>query len=115
VTDSPWFWLALFLVGGLGALAVVTPKYAYRQARLERMNETREQIRRRLAEDQAVVDSSEAPPLDVHQSAPRAAPLDPLAFVLALLLAAVAIGLGVMSYLRATARREELRQQELVE
>ncbi len=118
VTDSPWFWLALFLVGALCALGVVAPKYAYRQARLERMNDTREQIRRRLAEspeDQPANDALDAPALDVNDRGPRAAPLDPLAMVLSLLLAVVAIGIGVASYLRAAARRSELRKPELLE
>jgi hypothetical protein len=35
-TDSPWFWAYLFTVFGLIALALIGPKYAARQAQVER-------------------------------------------------------------------------------
>ncbi|MEM8681448.1 MAG: hypothetical protein AAGF97_19045 [Planctomycetota bacterium] len=35
-TDSPWLWLAIFLVGALVSLVLVAPKYAHRQPELER-------------------------------------------------------------------------------
>lgn len=42
LADNPWFWLMLF--GGMGIVAVVAigPKHAARQARLERMAESRQ-------------------------------------------------------------------------
>jgi hypothetical protein len=45
LSENPWFWLMLF--GSLGAAGVVVigPKYAARQARLERMAETGERVR----------------------------------------------------------------------
>jgi hypothetical protein len=45
LSENPWFWLMLF--GSLGAAGVVMigPKYAARQARLERMAETGERVR----------------------------------------------------------------------
>jgi hypothetical protein len=44
ITENPWFWLMLF--GGMGILAVtvIGPKHAARQARLERMAETRQRV-----------------------------------------------------------------------
>jgi cell division protein FtsL len=46
ITDSPWFWLCLFATMGLVALAAIGPKYAKRQAGIER----KEQARQRAAE-----------------------------------------------------------------
>jgi hypothetical protein len=42
LTDSPWFWLILFLCGGLIALALTGPKYSWRQPQLERQYQARE-------------------------------------------------------------------------
>src|SRR5262245_46412201 len=36
VTDSPWFWAYLFATAGLIGLALIGPKYAARQAQIER-------------------------------------------------------------------------------
>lgn len=36
LTDSPWYWLYLFATAGLVALVLMGPKYALRQAQLER-------------------------------------------------------------------------------
>lgn len=44
LTDTPWFWLMLFgCVASLGVVAIA-PKHAARQARLERMARTRQQV-----------------------------------------------------------------------
>lgn len=44
ITESPWFWLALF--GGVGLLGVMVigPKWVLRTARIERMQGTRERV-----------------------------------------------------------------------
>jgi hypothetical protein len=44
LTENPWFWLMLF--GGVGVLGVIAigPKHAARQARIERMADTRARI-----------------------------------------------------------------------
>lgn len=42
VTDSPLFWLPVFLVGALVALVLTVPKYSWRQPQLERINQARE-------------------------------------------------------------------------
>jgi hypothetical protein len=110
LTDSPWFWLALFVGGALAAIVVIGPKHAYRQARLERMNDTREEIRRRAAGEVTEAEQSAERELDVH--AARRYTLGPLAVVLSLLLASGAIVAGVIGYLRAAARRADRQPRE---
>ena len=41
-TDSPWFWLAVFLCSALAVLAIVAPKYVTRQPQIERQYQARE-------------------------------------------------------------------------
>jgi hypothetical protein len=49
VTDSPWFWVLIFSVMGLLALAVIGGKYARRQANIERQYQARERVAERIA------------------------------------------------------------------
>lgn len=42
VTDSPLFWLPIFLVGALVALLLTGPKYSWRQPQIERQFQARE-------------------------------------------------------------------------
>jgi hypothetical protein len=44
VTDSPWFWVLLFSVVGLLAVAAISGQYGKRQARLERQYQARERV-----------------------------------------------------------------------
>jgi hypothetical protein len=44
LTDSPWFWVLLFSVVGLIAVAAISGQYGKRQARLERQYQARERI-----------------------------------------------------------------------
>ena len=81
ITDSPWFWLFLFGVFGLAALAAIGPKYVRRQALIERQFYAREEIVRRQsqsAEDRAAstAQPAEAPPGELL------IPLRPLALLL---------------------------------
>jgi len=110
VTDSPWFWLVLFLVAALGAIIVVSPKHAHRQARLERMNETRDQIARRAAGMTPAIEESDEF-MDVAREPSRPFTLGPLAIALSILLALSAVAAGVVSYLRSASRREDAAQR----
>ncbi len=41
LTESPWFWVALFGVAGLAAIVAVSPRYGARHDRLDRMSDAR--------------------------------------------------------------------------
>ena len=49
ITDSPWFWVLIFSVMGLLALAVIGGKYGRRQANIERQYQARERVAEKLA------------------------------------------------------------------
>ena len=63
ITESPWFWLALF--GGVGLLGVMVigPKYAVRTARIERMQGTRERVAMERAQG-TVAANAQTPPAE---------------------------------------------------
>ena len=50
ITDSLWFWLALFSVGGIAAVLLIEQQYRPRQRRLEMQYRAQEEILRRHAE-----------------------------------------------------------------
>ena len=74
ITDSPWYWVLLFSVVGLGAMAAIHVKYGRRQANLERQYQARERV-----QDDATVDPDRR-----DYSTPEATliPIWPLAVVL---------------------------------
>ena len=49
ITDSPWFWLLLFSLMGLGALGAIHGKYERRQAGIERQYQARDRVARGVA------------------------------------------------------------------
>jgi hypothetical protein len=49
VTDSPWFWLLLFSLMGLGAIGAIHGKYGRRQAGIERQYQARDRVARGVA------------------------------------------------------------------
>ena len=53
ITDSPWFWVLLFSVVGLMALAAISGQYGKRQARLERQYQARERVAENAVDDPA--------------------------------------------------------------
>lgn len=77
ITDSPWFWVLVFSLMGIGALAAIGGKYGRRQAGIERQYQARERV-------------AEAGPEGAAHTAPRPyatpgetlIPLWPLAVVL---------------------------------
>jgi hypothetical protein len=44
ITDSPWFWAALFSLMGLAALVAIGGKYGRRQSGMERRYQARERV-----------------------------------------------------------------------
>src|SRR5947209_3780978 len=50
ITDSPWFWVAIFSAAGVMFLVAFSPKYAARQRRLEMQYYARQEITRRQVE-----------------------------------------------------------------
>jgi hypothetical protein len=110
ITDSPWFWLILFAGSALVAVVVVGPKYTYRQARLERMNSTREQIARGEVDEALETADPDALITELPRDSSRRFTLGPLAMALSILLALAAVGAGVHSYLKSAARREEIQK-----
>lgn len=66
IAENPWFWLSLFGGAGILAIVVIGPKYAVRQARIERMAESRQ--RAELARAAGV------PPSQVERDRPSSDP-----------------------------------------
>jgi len=44
LTESPWFWVLVFSLMGIGALAAIGGKYGRRQAGIERQYQARERV-----------------------------------------------------------------------
>ena len=76
------------------AVVVVGPKYAYRQARLERMNNTREQIASGAVGEAVETSDPDLLITELPRDASRRFTLGPLAAVLAILLALAAVARG---------------------
>ena len=51
-TDSPWFWAYLFAVAGLIALGLIGPKFAARQAQIEREFQGRQRAAQQAQDQQ---------------------------------------------------------------
>ncbi|MBI2827184.1 MAG: hypothetical protein HYX69_21135 [Planctomycetia bacterium] len=108
LTDSPFFWMAIFAVAGLVALTAIAPKYARRQARMERMGQTRERVARGGPGTVAPAAAEEPGDFDVPAEAPSARfSLRPLAVALSILLAVAAVGIGAVGYLRTASRHSQ--------
>jgi hypothetical protein len=92
ITDSPWFWVAVFCAAGMMFLLVIWPRYAARQRRLEMQYLARQEIARRHAEG----DSAARPPGQEGDAPPPAVgeliiPLWPLMVPLTALLVISAV------------------------
>jgi hypothetical protein len=60
ITDSPWYWVYLFCTAGAIALLLAGPKFAARQAQIERNSEARLQVAQQVASQQLNVSQHEA-------------------------------------------------------
>jgi hypothetical protein len=58
LTDSPWFWVAVFSAAAMLFLLVITPRYRPRQRRLEMQYMAREEMLRRRAEGEPLARAS---------------------------------------------------------
>lgn len=96
ITDSPWFWVLLFSVVGLLAVAAISGQYSKRQARLERQYQARERVAEGTVGD-----------TDQREYATPERTLIPL-WPLAVVLVGVAIASAVM-----LGREQQRRQHEL--
>ncbi len=90
LTDSPWYWLYLFATAALVALVLMGPRYAARQAQLERNLQGRQR-----AAQQAAGDQPTTPLTAEDQPTIR---LSPLYAIMAVLLLAAWTGLLVRHY-----------------
>jgi hypothetical protein len=75
VTDSPWFWAFLFSTVALIALAVIAPKFAQRQAHIEREFQGRQRAAENL--------NNREPSVGLSRAGQTLITLQPLFFVLA--------------------------------
>jgi hypothetical protein len=73
VTDSPWFWVMLFSLGGLAALATIGPKFEQREASIEQKFHARE---RGLGREAIEPSNDESAPTDGKSPGPDKAPPD---------------------------------------
>jgi len=80
ITDSPWFWICLFAAAGCISLAAIGPKYASRQAQIEREF----QGRQRAAQNA----QGQQPSLPLSTPERTVITLQPLVWVLAVSIAA---------------------------
>jgi hypothetical protein len=111
LSDSPLFWLLLFGSAALVMLAVIQPKFAEREARLERMYRSR-QLAVQGAKAGAARPPSGPPEFEAEEYAPAEpiVTLRPLVFLLSGVISAAWIALAV---LRRRQWREAARRGEL--
>ncbi|MCA9142540.1 MAG: hypothetical protein H6821_09415 [Planctomycetaceae bacterium] len=60
ITDSPWYWVYLFCTAGAIALLLAGPKFASRQAQIERKYEARQHVAQQIAKQQSNFNEQEA-------------------------------------------------------
>ena len=101
VSESPWFWVLIFSLMGLLALAAIHGKYGQRQAGLERQYQARERTAEQVAatSDRATADESSQATANGSVPVPEyALPGHNLISIwpLAVLLAVVSAAAGVM-------------------
>ncbi|HUY92667.1 MAG TPA: hypothetical protein VMV10_28260 [Pirellulales bacterium] len=96
LSDSPLFWLLLFGGMALAMAAVIQPKFAQREARLERMYHSRQLASERSASKASGAESEAVPPASAtpaYQTGEPIVTLRSLMFLLAAVLLAASIAL----------------------
>jgi hypothetical protein len=91
VTDSPWFWAAIFGLFALAGLAAISPKFLVRQSRLDVKHAGREEAWRSRTAGEPAALAAEGIPADAEHLT-GAVPLSRVRWIvggLALLLAAI--------------------------
>jgi hypothetical protein len=103
LTDSAWFWVLIFALMGLVALAAMSGKYSRRQANIERNYQARTRVAEQVAAENNFDEPDRMDKLEVRHefSTPdeNLVPLWPLAAVLGLA-AAVASAMLYRAHLR---------------
>jgi hypothetical protein len=96
VTDSPWFWVMIFALMAVGALAAIGGKYGRRQATIERQFQARTRVAQQHDTGNKLAGDARTEPQDVPREFARPddtlIPLWPLASLLIL----VAFFAGIM-------------------
>jgi hypothetical protein len=96
LTDSPWFWVMIFSLMAIGALAAIGGKYGRRQATIERQFQARTRIAQHsTAQNNSPGDTRTGQLVDQHGYAAPGDTLIPL-WPLASLLLLVALFAGIM-------------------
>ncbi|MDA1049404.1 MAG: hypothetical protein O3C40_02850 [Planctomycetota bacterium] len=67
ITDSPWYWVYLFCTAGAIALLLAGPKFAARQAQIERNSEARLQVAQQVATQQVNISGQQVDPRTATQ------------------------------------------------
>src|SRR5688500_12702776 len=96
LTDSPWFWVMMFSLVALGALAAIGGKYGRRQAAIERQYQARTRVAEQQASENNLTDDTrtdqQTASRNVAMSGDTLIPIWPLA----ILLISVALFAGIM-------------------
>jgi len=93
LADSIWFWIVCFSAMGLLAITVIGPKFARRQAQIERQYQARGQVHRDVAEDRPFGEMADRDIVRYSTAGDTVISLRPLriALVIVILIATVAL------------------------
>jgi hypothetical protein len=103
ITDSPWFWAYLFCTAALIALALIGPKYARRQAHIEREFQGRQRATENL--------SGREPSVGLSAAGDTLIPLQPLFFAFA----AITMVAWIVFWRKHAAERQSPTKNETID
>jgi hypothetical protein len=95
ITDSPWFWVMMFSLMALGALAAIGGKYGRRQAAIERQYQARTRVAEQASENNSTDDTRTNEQAITRDFASPGDPLIPI-WPLAVLLILIALFAAIM-------------------